>query len=147
MANDGDPKDDTLFAGFSAANLGGMGTKWTTGCPRPSQRRAGTLHQSDVMSEALGHAAILLKVNRGPPSWRSLLQRAYATGWGAFSTLTNSMIVGVQPMPLASTAIPGGFLRHGTDVILGSLIDEPKDLFTIATKDGVPPGIHEGGHV
>jgi choline dehydrogenase-like flavoprotein len=146
MANDGDPKDDTLFAGFSAANLGGMGTKWTTGCPRPSRAEQVPFIKPDVMAEALDHAAILLKVNPdlhpGDPVAESLRDRL-----GSLFNADRTDDRRVQPMPLASTAIPGGFLRHGTDVILGSLIDEPKELFTIATKTACRRVLHEGGHV
>ncbi|KQV19966.1 hypothetical protein ASC97_28845 [Rhizobium sp. Root1203] len=144
MANDGDTKDDTLFAGFSAANVGGMGTKWTTGCPRPSAAELVPFIHPELMSEALGRAETLLKVNADLHPGDAIADNVRERLAGLFNS-GRPHDRRVRPMPLASTPIPGGFLRHGTDVILGPMVDEPRDLFRIATKTACRRILHEGG--
>ena len=52
IANDADPTE-SLFAGFSAANVGGMGTKWSTGTPTPSQAERVPFIARDELDRAL----------------------------------------------------------------------------------------------
>lgn len=147
IANDGDPRDEGFFAGFSAANVGGMGTKWTTGCPRPSQSERVPFIASAEMNEALDLAEQLLKVNKdlhpGDPIADALREQL-----GAMFNAGRPRDRWVQPMPLASTPTgDGGFLRHGVDVILGSMFDEPEDSFRVLAETVCRRVLHENGAV
>lgn len=146
IANAGDTADDSLFAGFSAANVGGMGTKWSTGCPVPSKAELVSFIPDDEMSEALRLAEQLLGVNKDPnaddataDAMRARLGELFNAGRPADRQ--------VQPMPLAATPIEGKLRYHGTDVILGPMTSEPASSFRIASETACRRILHEGGRV
>jgi len=144
IANEADPHDETLFAGFAAANVGGMGTKWTTGCPRPSQSERIPFIAAEKMDEALGLAEDLLKVNKDlhpdDPGAARLREQL-----GAMFNQGRTPDRQVQPMPLACTPTANGFLRHGIDVILGPMLEESEETFRILANTGCRRIIHENG--
>ena len=146
IANDGDPQDENLFAGFSAANVGGMGTKWSTGTPVPSDIELVPFIPADEMAAALATSAGLLGVNKDPragdqvaTAMRERLAEVFNPG------RTPDRFV--QPMPLAATPGPDGLRYHGTDVVLGDLVKEPAERFQILAETACRRVIHENGRV
>ncbi|MGV8832354.1 MAG: GMC oxidoreductase [Devosia sp.] len=143
IANDADTSE-SLFAGFSAANVGGMGTKWSTGTPTPSQAERVPFIAADELDAALGVAGTLLGVHKDPrgpdPVAVELRQRLGA----AFNAGREPDRL-VQPMPMAATPGPNGPRWHGTDVVLGAMVEEPEDSFTILAETICRRVIHEGG--
>ncbi|WEK04933.1 MAG: GMC oxidoreductase [Candidatus Devosia phytovorans] len=143
IANDGDPSD-SLFAGFSAANVGGMGTKWSTGTPTPSQAERVPFIPAAELEAALGVAGGLLGVHkdvRGPDAVAVALREKL----GAVFNPGRSADRQVQPMPMAATPGDSGPRWHGTDVILGDMVDEPEDSFRIVAETACRRIIHENG--
>jgi len=146
IANDADPADN-LFAGFSAANVGGMGTKWSTGTPTPSQAERVPFIPADELAAAITVAEGLLGTNKDPragdPTAIALRERL-----GAVFNLGRTPDRFVQPMPLAATPEGDGPLRyHGTDVVLGPMVDEPSESFRILAETACRRIVHEGGKV
>jgi choline dehydrogenase-like flavoprotein len=146
IANDADAQDENLFAGFSAANVGGMGTKWSTGTPVPSEIELVPFIPTDEMHKALAVSAKLLGTNKDPRAgdvtaiaMRERLGEVFNPG------RTSDRIV--QPMPLAATPEADGLRYHGTDVVLGDLVDEPDESFQILSETACRRVIHENGHV
>jgi choline dehydrogenase-like flavoprotein len=143
IANDGDPQDENLFAGFSAANVGGMGTKWSTGTPVPSEIELVPFIPADQMLAAIATSAALLGTNwdpnAGDPAAIALRERL-----GAVFNPGRSPDRYVQPMPLAATPGPDGLHYHGTDVVLGDLVDEPAERFAILSETACRRVIHDG---
>ncbi|MDM9646752.1 GMC oxidoreductase [Rhizobium sp. S163] len=143
IANEGDPQDENLFAGFSAANVGGMGTKWSTGTPVPSQIELVPFIPSSEMQAALATSAKLLGTNTDPnagdPAATALRERL-----GKVFNPGRTPDRFVQPMPLAATPGPEGLHYHGTDVVLGDLVAEPAERFTILTETACRRIIHDG---
>lgn len=147
IANDADPVEN-LFAGFSAANVGGMGTKWSTGTPTPSQAERVPFIPADELDAAIGTAEWLLGTNKDPragdPTAISLRDRL-----GAVFNAGRSPDRFVQPMPLAAT--PEGddvpLRYHGTDVVLGPMVHEPPELFRIQAETACRRVVHENGKV
>lgn len=144
IANEADRHDESLFAGFSAANVGGMGTKWSTGCPRPARAELPPFIAAEEMATALELAESLLKVNANLHP-----HDAAAAGLreqlGAIFNQGRSADRQVQPMPLACTPTVDGFLRHGIDVILGPMLDESEETFQILPNTACRRIIHENG--
>lgn len=144
IANESDPSEN-LFAGFSAANVGGMGTKWSTGTPTPSQAERVPFIPADELEAAIGVAEGLLGTNKDPRAGdataialREKLGEAFNAGRSPDRT--------VRAMPLAATPGPDGLTYHGTDVVLGPLVNEPKELFQILAETVCRRVIHENGH-
>lgn len=145
LANPDDVRDNSIFAGFSAANVGGMATKWTTGCPRPARAELPPFIPAAEMDAALDAAEALLKVNKdlhpNDPVASALRDRLGA----AFNPGRSPDRV-VQPMPLASTPTGNGtFLRHGIEVILGDMFDEPAERFELLAETACRRILHENG--
>jgi choline dehydrogenase-like flavoprotein len=147
IANDADPQEN-LFAGFSAANVGGMGTKWSTGTPTPSQAERVSFIPADELDAAIAVAEGLLGTNKDPRAGdvtaNSLRERI-----GAVFNAGRTPDRFVQPMPLAAT--PEGddvpLRYHGTDVVLGPMVNEPPELFRILPDTACRRIVHEGGKV
>lgn len=145
IANDGDgPKSP--FAGFSAANVGGMGTKWTTGCPTPSSRERIPFIPAAEMEEALRLAEGLLVVDKDPHAGDPVAI-ALREKLGAAFNPGRPPDRQVQPMPMAVTPGPDGLTFHGTDVVLGPLVDEPAERFQLLAETACRRILHEGGRV
>jgi choline dehydrogenase-like flavoprotein len=143
IANEGDVQDENLFAGFSAANVGGMGTKWSTGTPVPSEIELVPFIPADRMQAALATSAKLLGVNTDPnagdPAAIALRERL-----GAVFNAGRTPDRFVQPMPLAATPSADGLRYHGTDVVLGDLVNEPAGKFSILAETACRRIIHDG---
>lgn len=144
IANEADPNEN-LFAGFAAANVGGMGTKWSTGTPTPSEIERVPFIPADAFEAALGVAEGLLGTNKDPHAGdvsaialRERLGEAFNPGRSPDRT--------VRPMPLAATPTPEGLRYHGTDVVLGPLVDEPAESFQILAETICRRVVHENGH-
>lgn len=146
IANDADPQDDNFFAGFSAANVGGMGTKWSTGTPIPSEIELVPFISADEMASALAVSAQLLGVNKDPragdPTAIALRERL-----GAEFNPGRSPDRRVQPMPLAATPGPDNLRYHGTDVVLGGLVIEPAERFQVLAGTACRRVTHSNGSV
>lgn len=145
IANDADPAEN-LFAGFSAANVGGMGTKWSTGTPTPSRAERVPFIAADAMEAAIATAETLLGTNKDPragdPTAIAMRERL-----GAVFNTGRTPDRFVQPMPLAATPTPEGLRYHGTDVVLGPMVDEPAESFTILAETACRRIVHVGGTV
>ncbi|WP_194273872.1 GMC oxidoreductase [Rhizobium grahamii] len=146
IANEADPQDENLFAGFSAANVGGMGTKWSTGTPVPSEIELVPFIPTDEMHKALAVSAQLLGTNKDPRAG-DVAAIAMRERLGEVFNPGRTPDRFVQPMPLAATPGPEGLRYHGTDVVLGDLVDEPKERFQILSETACRRVIHENGHV
>ncbi|KRA98188.1 hypothetical protein ASD83_14195 [Devosia sp. Root685] len=143
IANDADPSEN-LFAGFAAANVGGMGTKWSTGTPTPSQAERVPFIPADEFEAALSTAEGLLGTNKDPLAgdvsaiaFREKLGKAFNPGRSPDRT--------VRAMPLAATPGPSGLRYHGTDVVLGPLVEEPAETFQILAETICRRVVHENG--
>lgn len=146
IANDADPAEN-LFAGFSAANVGGMGTKWSTGTPTPSPVERVPFIPAGEMDAAIAIAEGLLGTNKNPHPG-DLTAIAMREKLGAAFNAGRTPDRFVQPMPLAATPGPDGLLHyHGTDVVLGSLVDEPPENFRIMADTACRRIVHEGSKV
>jgi choline dehydrogenase-like flavoprotein len=145
IANEAD-SGENLFAGFSAANVGGMATKWTTGCPTPSRPERVPFIPTDVLDAALSDAEALLGVHKDPrggdPTAAALREKL-----GAAFNVGRSPDRYVQPMPMAATPGPDGLTFHGTDVILGPIVDEPAERFHIIANTACRRIVHDNGRV
>lgn len=143
IANEAD-EAESLFAGFSAANVGGMGTKWSTGCPTPSQPERVPFIAPDEFEPALRVAEELLGVNKDPrsgdPTAAALREKL-----GAAFNPGRSPDRFVQAMPMAATPGPDGLRYHGTDVILGPMVDEHAESFRILAETVCRRILHENG--
>ncbi len=146
IANEADPQDENLFAGFSAANVGGMGTKWSTGTPVPSEIELVPFIPTEEMHRALAVSAQLLGTNKDPRAG-DVAAIAMRERLGEVFNPGRTPDRFVQPMPLAATPAPEGLRYHGTDVVLGDLVDEPKERFQIVSETACRRVIHENGHV
>jgi choline dehydrogenase-like flavoprotein len=145
IANDADPAEN-LFAGFSAANVGGMGTKWSTGTPTPSQVERVPFIPADELAAAIVVAQGLLGTNTNPhPNDQTAI--AMREKLGATFNPGRSPDRFVQPMPLAATPGPNGLRYHGTDVVLGPMVDEPVDSFQILAETACRRVVYEDGKV
>lgn len=145
IANDADPQDENLFAGFSAANVGGMGTKWSTGTPIPSDIELVPFIPADEMHAALDLSASLLGTNRDPRAG-DVTAIAMRERLGAVFNPGRTPDRYVQPMPLAATPGPDGLRYHGTDVVLGEMVNEPADRFEILAETGCRRILFTDGH-
>ena len=145
IANDADPAED-LFAGFSAANVGGMGTKWSTGTPTPSLAERVPFIPAAEMQAAIATAEMLLGTHKDPragdPTAIAMRERL-----GAVFNPGRTPDRFVQPMPLAATPTADGLRYHGTDVVLGALVEEPAESFTILAETACRRIVHEDGVV
>ena len=143
IANDAD-NSESLFAGFSAANVGGMGTKWSTGTPTPSQAERVPFIAADELEAALGVAGTLLGVHkdpRGPDPVAAELRKRLGAAFNPGRKPDRF----VQPMPMAATPGPNGPRWHGTDVVLGAMVQEPEHSFAILAETICRRVIHAGG--
>jgi choline dehydrogenase-like flavoprotein len=143
IANEGDPSEN-LFAGFAAANVGGMGTKWSTGTPTPSEAERIPFIPAAEFELALGVAEGLLGTNKDPRAGdvsaialREKLGETFNVGRSADRT--------VRAMPLAATPTADGLRYHGTDVVLGPLVEEPAESFEILSETICRRVVHENG--
>jgi choline dehydrogenase-like flavoprotein len=143
IANEGDPSEN-LFAGFAAANVGGMGTKWSTGTPTPSEAERIPFIPAAEFELALGVAEGLLGTNTDPRAGdvsaialREKLGETFNVGRSADRT--------VRAMPLAATPTADGLRYHGTDVVLGPLVEEPAESFEILSETICRRVVHENG--
>lgn len=147
IANDADPQEN-LFAGFSAANVGGMGTKWSTGTPTPSSAERVPFIPADELDAAIGVAEWLLGTNKDPRAG-DVTAIAMREKLGAVFNPGRDPARVVQPMPLAAT--PEGddvpLRYHGTDVVLGPMVDEAPELFQIQAETACRRIVHENGKV
>ena len=145
IANDADPAED-LFAGFSAANVGGMGTKWSTGTPTPSLAERVPFIPAAEMQAAIATAEMLLGTHKDPragdPTAIAMRERL-----GAVFNPGRTPDRFVQPMPLAATPTADGLRYHGTDVVLGALVEEPAESFSILAETACRRIVHEDGVV
>jgi choline dehydrogenase-like flavoprotein len=143
IANAQDPAEG-LFAGFSAANVGGMGTKWSTGTPTPSSIERVPFIAADAFEAALRLGEGLLGVHKDPrgpdPVAEALRQRL-----GAVFNPGRSPDRFVQPMPMAATPTPEGPRWHGTDVILGDMVREDPESFRIEAETVCRRILYTGG--
>lgn len=146
IANDADAQDENLFAGFSAANVGGMGTKWSTGCPVPSRRELVPFIPAAEMDAALATSAELLGVHKDPRAGDPAAI-AMRTRLGDVFNPGRSPDRQVQPMPLAATPGPDGLRYHGTDMVLGPLVDEKPESFRILAETACRRIVHDNGRV
>lgn len=143
IANDADPSEG-LFAGFSAANVGGMGTKWSTGTPTPSPAERVPFIDAAELDAALELSGQLLGVHkdvRGPDP----VAEAFRERLGAVFNPGRTPDRFVQPMPMAATPGVDGPRWHGTDVILGDMVEESEDTFQILAETACRKIIYEGG--
>jgi choline dehydrogenase-like flavoprotein len=145
IANDGDPAED-LFAGFSAANVGGMGTKWSTGTPTPSSLERVPFIPADEMQAAIEVAEGLLGTHKDPRAG-DVTAAALRERLGAEFNPGRQPDRFVQPMPLAATPGPDGLRYHGTDVVLGPMVKEAPETFRILAETACLKVVHEGGRV
>lgn len=146
IANGADPAEN-LFAGFSAANVGGMGTKWSTGTPTPSEKERVPFIAADEFEAAIGLAQELLGTNKDPRAGDATAM-ALREKLGAVFNAGRTPDRFVQPMPLAATPEGNGPLRyHGTDVVLGPLVKEAPDRFRILAETACRRIVHDDGHV
>lgn len=143
IANEADPGEN-LFAGFAAANVGGMGTKWSTGTPTPSQAERIPFIPADAFEAALGIAEGLLGTNKDPNAGDASAI-ALREKLGAEFNAGRSPDRTVRPMPLAATPTPQGLHYHGTDVVLGPLVEEPTERFQILAETICRRVLHENG--
>lgn len=145
IANDADPVEN-LFAGFSAANVGGMGTKWSTGTPTPSQAERVAFIPAAELGAAIGLAEELLGTNKDPragdPTAIAMREKL-----GAVFNPGRTPDRLVQAMPLAATPGPDGLRYHGTDVVLGPMVEEPAERFRILPETACRRIVYEGGKV
>jgi choline dehydrogenase-like flavoprotein len=145
IANEADPAEN-LFAGFSAANVGGMGTKWSTGTPTPSQRERVPFIDADEMDAAIGVGEWLLGTNKDPRAGDPVADALRARLGAAFNPgRTPDRFV--APMPLAATPEGDGLRYHGTDVILGPMVDEPEEGFQILANTACRRILYAGSKV
>lgn len=145
IANEADPAEN-LFAGFSAANVGGMGTKWSTGTPTPSLRERVPFIAADEMEAAIGLGEELLGTNKDPRAGDPVAA-ALRARLGARFNPGRAPDRLVAPMPLAATPEGDGLRYHGTDVILGPMVEEPEDAFRILPDTACRRLIHSGRRV
>jgi choline dehydrogenase-like flavoprotein len=143
IANEAD-SPESLFAGFSAANVGGMGTKWSTGTPTPSQAERVPFIPADELEAALRVAEGLLGTHKDPRGPDPVAVRL-RDKLGAIFNPGRTSDRYVQPMPMAATPTPEGPRWHGTDVILGDMVDEPEEMFRIQAETVCRRVLHEGG--
>ncbi|GHA21384.1 pyranose oxidase [Devosia pacifica] len=143
IANEADPSE-SLFAGFSAANVGGMGTKWSTGCPSPSMAERVPFIAADALEAALCEAEGLLGVHKDPRSGDQTAIKLRERLGAAFNE-GRSPERRVRPMPMAVTPTAEGVTFHGTDVIIADMIGEPEDSFVIMAETVCRRIIHENG--
>lgn len=143
IANESDPSE-SLFAGFAAANVGGMGTKWSTGTPTPSQAERVPFIPADELQAAIEVAEGLLGTNKDPNAGdvtaialREKLGEEFNPGRSPDRT--------VRAMPLAATPGPDCLRYHGTDVVLGPLVDEAPETFEILAETICRRVVHENG--
>ena len=139
-----DTPDETAFAGFAAASVGGMGVQWTSGCPHPSMGERIPFIDADEMQAALELADELLGSNKNPfpdckgsQEMRRRLGEVFNPGRPEDRK--------VQPMPLAYTVTEDGVITHGTDHVLGEMVDEPEETFRILTETACRRVLHEDG--
>lgn len=132
------------FAGFASTGVGGMGVHWTAGCPRPAAAELVPFIAAREQQQALDRAEQLFGVDKDPypdnPTSRALiaaLGAVFDDGRPAERT--------VRAMPFALTRTAEGFSRHGTDVILGSLVDEPAERFDLVPEAVCRRILVEGG--
>jgi choline dehydrogenase-like flavoprotein len=146
IANESDPVEN-LFAGFSAANVGGMGTKWSTGTPTPSQVERVSFIPADAFEAAMTIAEELLGTNKDPHAGDATAI-AMREKLGAVFNAGRTPDRFVKPMPLAATPLGNGLLRyHGTDVVLGPLVDEAPQRFRILAETACRRIVYKGGKV
>ena len=146
IANDADPTE-SLFAGFSAANVGGMGTKWSTGTPTPSQAERVPFIARDELDRAIALGEELLGTNKDPRAGDATAH-ALREKLGAVFNRGRTPDRFVQPMPLAATPQADGSLRyHGTDVVLGPMVDEAPERFRILAETVCRRIVHKDGRV
>lgn len=139
------PQDATAYAGFAAASVGGMGVQWTSGCPHPSQSERVDFIGSATLDDALKLADELLGANphpfpdcKGSDEMRARLSATFDAGREPDRR--------VKPMPLAYTVTGDGVITHGTDHILGPMVDEPSELFTLLPETACRRVLHDNGH-
>lgn len=138
-----DPHDETAYAGFAAASVGGMGVQWTSGCPHPSLSERVPFIPADEMAQALALADDLLGSNKHPfpdckgsEEMRARLAAVFDEGRPEDRK--------VQPMPLAYTVTEDGIITHGTDHVLGEMVNEPKEMFEIRPETACRRVLYEG---
>lgn len=143
IANEGDPAEN-LFAGFAAANVGGMGTKWSTGTPTPSQAERVPFIPADEFDAALAVAEGLLGTNKNtrPDDAAAMAMRERL---GAVFNPGRDADRQVKAMPLAATPGTQNLTYHGTDMVLGPLVEEPSELFKILSETVCRRVVHENG--
>jgi len=146
LANEDDAKGENMFAGFSAANVGGMATKWSTGCPVPSSAELVSFIDPAEMTAALDLSSQLLGVNRDLRPDDTTAQTLRAKLGEQFNPDRTADRY-VQPMPLACTPTREGLKWHGIDVILGDMLSEPTDTFKILAETACRKVLHENGVV
>ncbi|WP_226623627.1 GMC oxidoreductase [Alloyangia pacifica] len=139
-----DTPDETAFAGFAAASVGGMGVQWTSGCPHPSKSERVPFIDEAEMEAALQLADELLGANKHPfpgckgsEEMRRRLGEVFNPGRPEDRK--------VQPMPLAYTVTEDGVITHGTDHILGEMVNEPEEMFRILPETACRRVLHENG--
>ena len=139
-----DTPDEKAFAGFAAASVGGMGVQWTSGCPHPSKSERIPFIDPDEMEAALQLADSLLGANKHPFPGDKGSEEMRAR-LGAVFNPGRPEDRKVQPMPLAYTVTENGVITHGTDHILGEMVDEPEDMFRILPETACRRVLHEDG--
>ncbi|SFZ85932.1 Choline dehydrogenase [Devosia enhydra] len=134
---------DAAFAGFAAANVGGMGAHWSGGCPRPARSEYPDLFNDAEMDALLTEAEAMLSVtpdlfagDPGLDAMIAILRPAFAEGRPADRR--------VRTMPMAAGRVDGELCTHGVDVILGDLL-ENDPAFTLRPNATVLRILHENG--
>jgi choline dehydrogenase-like flavoprotein len=121
------------FAGFASAGIGGMGVHWTAGCPRPAASELVPFIPAHEQQAALDRAERLFGVDTDPQS-DNPTSRAMIATLGQMFDAGRPPDRAVRAMPFAVSRAAGGYARHGTDVILGELVNEPEELFRIVPE-------------
>jgi choline dehydrogenase-like flavoprotein len=126
IANAADAATGTeAFAGFAAANVGGMGAHWSGGCPRPARSEYPDLFGDAEMADLLAEAETMLSVQPELFAGDSRLETMIDTLGAAFSAGRPPQR-SVRTMPMAASMVDGQLHTHGTEIILGSmLVDDP----------------------
>lgn len=140
-----DTPDEAAFAGFAAASVGGMGVQWTSGCPHPSQSERVPFIDAEEMEQALSLADALLGSNKHPFPEDKGSDELRARLSAVFDP-DRPEDRKVQPMPLAYAVTEDGVITHGTDHILGEMVDEPTEMFEILAETACRRILHEDGH-
>jgi len=124
---------DGFPAAHAASNVGGMGAHWFGGCPRPALSERVPFIESKVMDAAMDDAEVMLRSSGGQYS-NSTTARLLERKLGDLFNAGRPSDRKVQPMPMALVRTAEGLVKTGTDVMLGSLLRAPLELFELRAE-------------